>query len=356
MGKVNLSGLNKCYGTNLDRREIDLIEIPHVWLFKNHFDALRGYRLARFCKKKASEYDLMISTYNVMDFGKRGMQFIADFSFDDALRRAFDPKDNKLNAVCYKKSPIRTLYLKLGQILSGASKDGWKKNLTIANSDWSRKVMIEVYGIETRTIYPPVVDEFPDIAWNRREDGFICMGRLVPEKRMDRVIEILHKVKKRGWNIHLHIFGKPDNSMFVSKLRKLCEQNRDWSFMEGTLFGQKKLEFIAQHKFGISGRENEPFGIALAEMVKAGCIVFAPNRGGQREIVNHPALLYEDVEEAVDKIERVLKSEVRQIELRNHLRRQSKEFSTERFKAEIREVVNQFLKNSTFIESPIGMI
>ena len=114
--------------------------------------------------------------------------------------------------------------------------------------------------------------------------------------------------------------------------------------MEGTLIGNKKMEFIAQHKFGISGRENEPFGIAVAEMVRAGCIVWVPNGGGQVEIVNHPALTCNSIEDAVQKIEKVLKNNAMQIELHKHLAKQSKKFSTEKFKTEIRKLVHEFLE------------
>lgn len=344
MGRVNLGRLNEYYGTNLNATEIKTFEIPIPCLSKNRFDALRGYRLSRFCKKVSSEFDLMISTYNVMDFGRRGIQFIADFSFDDGLRRTFDPASKGLKGLLYKQSPFRWMYLKLGKILAGTSQDGWKKNLTIANSDWSGKVMEEVYGIETRTIYPPVVGEFPDIPWDRREDGFVCIGRLVPEKRVDRIIEILQKVRRRGWDIHLHIIGKTGDSGYIRNLQELCKRNSDWVFMEGGMFGEEKSEFISQHKFGIHGRKNEAFGIAVAEMVKAGCLVWVPNGGGQVEIVNHPALIYNNVEDAVDKIEEVLKRNTMQIELGEHLAKRSKNFSAEKFKAEIRKLIQEFPK------------
>ena len=66
-----------------------LIEISIPSLFKKRFDALRGFRLSRFCRRNSSEFDLMISPYNTMDFRKKVIQCIADFSFDYRLRRAF---------------------------------------------------------------------------------------------------------------------------------------------------------------------------------------------------------------------------------------------------------------------------
>jgi len=344
MGKIDLNQLNECYGTNLKPDEFKIISIPIPYLLRKRFDALRGYRLARFCKQHASEFDLMISTYNTMDFGKRGIQCIADFSFDDRLRRAFHPSLKGLNSLFYRASPARSIYLKLANILAGDSKDGWKRNLTIVNSEWTGKIIKEAYGMDSRLIYPPVASEFPIIPWNRKENGFVCIGRLVPEKKIDRHIKILGEARKKGWDIHLHIIGESGNLEYINELRGLCKRNSDWVFMEGGIFGRRKLEFIAQHKFGINGCEKEAFGIGVAEMIKAGCIVWVPNGGGQVEIVKHPTLIYNDVDDAVNKIEQVLKSNTTQIELREHLTMQSQKFSTERFTTEMRDVVQQFLK------------
>jgi len=43
----------------------------------------------------------------------------------------------------------------------------------------------------------------------------------------------------------------------------------------------------ASSRYGIHGAEGEGFGIAIAEMVKAGCVTFAPAVGGPAEILDH---------------------------------------------------------------------
>jgi glycosyltransferase involved in cell wall biosynthesis len=344
MGEVNLNRLNDCYGTNIYENEVKIISIPIPVLFKNRFDALRSYRLARFCKNKSSDFDLMISTYNVMDFGRKGIQYISDFSFADRSRRTFEPAPKGVKRIFYQESPFRWMYLKLGEILARTSKDGWKRNLTIANSDWSGKIMKENYGIETKTIYPPVANKFPDIPWNEREDGFVVLARLSPEKRIEKIVEILESMRKKGQNIHLHILGRLDDIVYTKRLKDFCDNKRNWISFEGLVVGNEKLEFIAKHKFSISGRENEPFGIAVAEAVKAGCITWVPNGGGQTEIVNHPNLIYQSVDDAANKIDKILKSDVMQEQLREHLSKQAEKFSTEKFTKEIRNIVIQFFE------------
>jgi len=249
----------------------------------------------------------------------------------------------------YKDSLPRGIYLKLGEMLSGISADGWKKNLTIANSVWTAKIMKEVYGVESVVIYPPVASEFPNIPWDEKEFGFVSLARIVPEKRIDRIIEILRRLRNMGWDIHLHILGRLDNSNYGVEIKKLCEKNSEWIFLEGLLTGQKKLEFIARHKFSISGINREAFGIAVAEAVKAGCIVWVPNGGGQVEIVNHPALIYNDADDAVNKIEQIFRSDTLQIELLNHLMKEANKFSTEMFQSQIKKLVRDFLTQSAQI-------
>ena len=161
---------------------------------------------------------------------------------------------------------------------------------------------------------------------------------------MDSIIEILQKVRERGHDVHLHILGGIDDSDYGRRVRGLAEQFREWVFLEGWTLGDRKRELLAGHRFGIHARPNEPFGIAVAEMVQTGCVVFVASGGGQVEIVNHPALIYENVADAVEKIIAVLTSEAEQEKLRNHLRQGSNSYSVKTFVDEMRRVVAEFIE------------
>jgi ribosome-associated translation inhibitor RaiA len=78
-------------------------------------------------------------------------------------------------------------------------------------------------------------------------------------------------------------------------------------------------------------------------MVKAGCIVFVPGEGGQAEIVNHRSLIYNSVEDAVEKIDTVLRKPQLQAELREHLKNQGTKFSTNAFMEGLRAAAEKFL-------------
>jgi len=342
--RVDLDRLNSFCETAVDARKVPLIEVPVPDFLRANFAALRGGVFARFCRRLVAEFDVMFMTYGMMDFGVRGIQFIHDPLFSHELHRQLTPFPRGLRGLFFRDSLLRKVYLGFSRRVARFSEEGMKNNLTLVNSEWTGRIVRNFYGIETRTVYPPVAGKFPDIAWSHREDGFVCVGRWSIEKRMERVLRILGEVRKRGAKIHLHLIGPGGDPRYVRRLRNLCRENREWVFMEEGIDSQAKSEMMASHKYGLSGRENEPFGIAVAEMVKAGCIVSVPNGGGQTEIVSHPALVYESDDDAVRKIEAVLVNSALQMNLRTHLAEGANRFSVDGFTRGIRKIVIEFLQ------------
>jgi len=342
--RVDLDRLNSFCDTGVDERKITVIEAPLPQLLRTNFAALRGGVFARFCRKLAPEFDLMFMTYGAMDMGVRGIQLIHDPLFTPELHRLLTPFPRGLRGWFYRDSLLRKVYLGLSRRVAGSSEEAVKRNLTLVSSEWTGKIVRDFYGIETRTVYPPVAGSFPDIAWSHREDGFVCAGRWSIEKRMERVLRILSEVRKRGAKIHLHLIGIGGDPHYVASVRQLCSQNREWVFVEEGIDSQAKSRLMAGHKYGLSARENEPFGIAVGEMVKAGCIVFVPDGGGQTEIVDHPALIYESDEDAVRKVEAVLANPTLAAVLRTHLAQGAERFSVSSFHGTVRNLVREFLE------------
>jgi len=345
-GKVDLLRLNEYYGTRLSPQEFSIREVrmPLGLQGTAKFAGLRRAFLQRYLKRVSLEFDVMISGYNPCDFGIRGIQCIGDFAFVREWRLALHPSLQNYRRWWYGDSPLRNAYLAFCNLVSKPNPDAWKRNVTVANSDWSAGCLRREFGIEARTVYPPVADDFPAIPYQEKENGFVCIGRVVPEKRMDAIIELLGRVREDGCDIHLHLLGGIDDSQYGRRLKQLCAKHHDWVFPEGLVFGRRKKELMARHRFGINACENESFGIAVAEMVKAGCIVFVPNGGGQVEIVNHPALIYEDDADAVRKIEAVLANAALQGSLREHLSQGAQRFSVSNFQGAMQNLVREFLE------------
>ena len=339
-GRPDIRAMNAKYGTTLDPAEIDARCLPIPPGMKTRFDALRGFRLARYCRRHAGEFEAMISGYNGLDFGRPGIQRIADFSFDDALRRELHPTSGAAGGALGRR-----FYLALARILAGGRPDGWKRNLTLANSEWTRDLLRERFGVESRVIYPPVDGDFPEVPWAEREDGFVVIARLVPEKGLGLIVDILSRVRRER-DIHLHIVGRRERTACAREVEELCGRHGDWIRLEGEVYGSDKAALLAGHKYGISGCRQEAFGIAVAEMVKAGEIVWVPSGGGQQEIAAQPRLIYSAPDEAAGKILAVLADAAAQAAIRRELAERSRMFSTARFAEEMRDAVMGFLKES----------
>lgn len=344
-GQVDLPALNDYYGTHLKTEDLSVQYAPLPLGLQNttRFVGLKGSFFQRYVRRAAGNFDVMISCYGPMDFGRRGMQMIADFAFVEEWRFSLHPGVRSWKQWWYGASPLRQLYLFACGRINGAGVDGWKRNLNLANSDWSAKLLREKFGVESQTLYPPVESDFPSVPFSERDDGFVCLGRISAEKRVDAVIDILSRVRQRGHVIHLHILGGADDSPYGLRIKSLAEQNRDWVFLEGWAVGEGKKKLLAGHKYGIHGRENEPFGIAVAEMVNAGCVVFVPKGGGQVEIVDNPALVFHDDADAVDKIDTILKLPHPEAPLESRMEVQSR-FSSQNFVVQIRQIVKNFLE------------
>lgn len=341
MGSTPLRRLDAAYGTRLEDSEVGLIQVPLPKPLQRRGDALRAALAARAVRPRWPGYDLLFSSYNVMDFGRRGLQYISDFSFDDSLRRALENPGDWREA--RRRSPLgRRLYLDAARRLARQSRAGWRRNLTLANSRWSRDLMAEAFGIESAVVYPPVVGPDPDVPWEKRADGFVTIGRIVPEKRVDDLADIAAEVRRAGWDVHLHVLGRLPDDDCGRRLEAKAREAGGGLSLEGPVYGDAKRDFLLGHRYGLSGRRHEPFGMSAAEMVKAGLIVWVPASGGQVEIVDHPELVFVSPADATAKIVRVLADPGRQRALREHLRRQAAKLSLGGFIEGIRRAGEEF--------------
>jgi len=330
-GGWDLPELNAQYGTQVNAEQIKVRIAPIPWPARRlDAAALRAACFQRFARKVAGEYDVRISAYNLTDWGLPAVHFIADFSWHRQVRERLDPI---APGFIYRDSWLRRIYLDIAdrcQNLSG--RDSLREDRIIANSHWTAELLRKVCKVECAAVaYPPVCGEFPAIPWQAKENAFVMIGRIAAEKRIEEATAILEAVRQRGHAIRLHLCGQIGSDTYGGKIAALCQDHADWIFAEGFVTGARKAEILARCQYGIQTRSAEPFGISVAEMIHAGAIVFAPNNGGQAEILDHPSLLFSDRNEAVEAISAVLESAALQDQLRTHLSAQAKRFSAEQF-------------------------
>ena len=342
-----LDAMNRFYGTTLDEGDIR-IHYPPRWLRQvvppARFNLWKHYYLLRQCRRMRPEYDVAICTYNEGDLGGDGIQYVHfPFYYDPRVNpRLRHPLQDYPQQWFHRSTLLMTAYFRLCELTMAFSRARMRRNVTLVNSEWTASRMKEAHGVDAITVYPPVPGTFPAVPWDQRETGFVCIGRIAAEKRIELIIAILSGVRRRGHNVHLHIIGSAGDRDYFERVQALQRDNASWVSLELHISRAQLAELASQHRYGIHAMRNEHFGIAVAEMVRAGCIVFVQRSAGPLEIVaGHEALTYQTPEEAVDKIVAVLGNAAQQEELRQHLARRKELYSTTEFTRRIRELVDR---------------
>jgi glycosyltransferase involved in cell wall biosynthesis len=340
---VEIDPINRFFGTDLRPGDFDTIEVPRSWrAIADHLPTpstlVKLSLLMRYTRRVSAGFDVLFGVYNETDYGRRGIQYV---HYPTYLRprpavdlRWYHPPQAGLN-----------LYYSLADRIADFSLDRLKANLTLVNSDWTGEHVTKFLGITTRTLYPPVVDPAPELPWHERRNGFLAVGRISPEKEYERVMNILARVRVHVPDLTLTIIGTWDrhSRAYFRSLTSLAESLGSWIEFRDNLSRDDVRALMATHRYGIHGMREEHFGMAAAEMARAGAIVWVPRGGGQMEIVDRePALMYESDDEAVRKIASALANAAEQQRLRDRLAATSERFSTARFIAQVRIIVNEF--------------
>ncbi len=199
----------------------------------------------------------------------------------------------------------------------------------IANSQHVAERVQRLYGRNADVIYAPVDPvAFPLFTGDRK--GYLTVSRLVPYKRIDRIIEAFRELP----SLTLTVVGDgPD----AARLRALAGANVRFT---GEL-DQPALVESMQRSTALVCAAKEDLGLTVIEAQTCGTPVIALRAGGYLETVDeaHGGSFYESDEPAVIR-EAILRHERRSTRsdperLRNGMDR----FTRERFREQIRRIV-----------------
>jgi len=229
------------------------------------------------------------------------------------------------------------MYRSLCRTLAGHGHPRMASLTVLANSKWTAQRFREAHGFDAEVVHPPTPGEVSGgERWQDRANRFVMVGRLSPEKRIPEVVSILERVRRSltpSRSPSLHIIGSWDsNARFQRRLEDLFSHHRDWIRLSIDPPRQELSRILRTSRYGIHGMTDEHFGMAVAEMQRAGCVAFVPSTGGPREIVgDEPRQIYDSDDEAVEKISSVLQDQRVQLELAERAVRRQDLFSTGRF-------------------------
>jgi glycosyltransferase involved in cell wall biosynthesis len=324
---------NAFYGTSIpaDRVTQHVVPAPWRWLSELPEDRLARLRLCsvlRYARPLASQYQLLITADNYAAFAKPGIQYV---HFPADLR----PQPARMPAV------VNLYFAMCDRLLGGRWTDA-ANNITLANSQWTA-AGLERQGEVSKPIvlYPPVIDPGEGLPWSERDNTFLCIGRFHGSKRVELAMDIVGRARAAAMrDARLIIVGSAVDHEYTNRIVRIAANHGEWIDLCEDLSRDELNRLMGQSRYGIQAMENEHFGMATAEMTRAGMLVFAHDSGGSREVLsNESALLWSSEGEAVRKILNVHDIEP----LRTRLKAHAKSFSTESFVERFRAIVASVL-------------
>jgi len=321
---------DRFYGTSLGRsaesievRRAAPIAAPLVGALPMRLDRIKSALLNRAARRLAPAFDLTITADHETDLGVSGIQYV---HFPSRLYRP-------------AASPVARVYAAVADRLDPRPAAGIARNRTLVNSAWVAGKMREAWGVESQIVYPPVAWSAPARPWAERANGIVTIGRLAPEKDFEKIVRIVDRVRAGRHDLRLHIVGSDDpaHRPYARRVRAAIRSHA-WITLHEQIARVDLERLIATNRYGIHGTVDEHFGIAIAEMIRGGAIVFAAAGGGASEIVDDPRLRYASEEAAVARIADVVSSPARQASLVASLAQSAERFAPDRFMAAIRDV------------------
>lgn len=341
---VDVDPINRFFGTHLRPGDFKTLLVPRgrvriVDRLPIPATLIKLALLMRYTRRVSAGFDVILGLYNETDYGRRGIQYV---NYPTYLR----PRPGVDLRWYHRSKVMLRLYYALTDAMAGFSLDRLKKNVTLVNSNWTGAHVRSFLGVETRTLYPPVVDPLPPPPWAARRPDFLAVGRISPEKEYERLMRILSRVRRQHPDLRLTIIGTTDRHArrYFNELTALASSLGSWIEFRQDLSRDEVRQLMATHRYGMHGMREEHFGMAPAELVRAGQIVWVPRGGGQMEIVGEePLLMFNTDDEAVEKILAVMASPAEQARLRDLLEQRGRLFSTDRFVSQVREIVASFV-------------
>ena len=244
--------------------------------------------LLRRARQLSADYDLLVTADDYAVFEKPGIQYV---HFPATL----NSRPTRLAAIVGVYFHFCDWWMGLPWPLAA-------RNLTLANSEWTAA---RLRGVgETRVLYPPVVDTGPGEPWACRSNTFLSVGRFHSSKRLEVVMSIVRRLRAGAIaDARLVIVGSPVDVGYSHRIREAAIRAGDWIQIREDLSRGELNALMGRSRYGVQAMEGEHFGMATAEMARAGCLVFPHRSGGSVEVVNGaPELLWDSEDEAVARI------------------------------------------------------
>ena len=222
-----------------------------------------------------NEYDLIISSSHIAAKGVLTSPYQLHISYiHTPMRYAWDQMNTYIKHSNFKKYGLE-IFLRyfLFKLREWDYISGRRADYLIANSTFTSRRIKKYWGIESEVIHPPVdIKRFN--YGNHRENFYLSVNRLVPNKRVDLLIKAFNKL-----GLPLIIIGDGPEKDY---LKKISRQNIKFFGRCSNKITENLLSKC--RAFVYAGIED--FGIAPVEAMASGAPVIAYGKGGLLDSVN----------------------------------------------------------------------
>jgi glycosyltransferase involved in cell wall biosynthesis len=333
LSRSSLADLNALFDTDADVR---VHRPPGTGVVCRAFDALpdrygpqlaaRSVLLRRLFAPHAADFDAAVSTANEFDLPLPSLQYI------------HFPQFNRRHAVAGDDPRLEPLWSRLAgvgdRILPADAR-------LLANSGWTADAVEAIYDRRPGVLAPPVDPVSNPRPWVEREVGVVVLGRLAPDKRPLEAIRIVDGVRARGYDLHCHLVGST-STIYADYARRVAAAvaDRPYVSLHRDAARERVTELLATHRYGLNCKPAEHFGMAVAEYVAAGMVAFAPETGGQREVLDGRSdRLFDSTPDAVATMAAAIANDDRPTLPRDR-------YASDRFHAAIRAAVAAVLRTA----------
>jgi len=167
----------------------------------------------------------------------------------------------------------------------------------IALTDSEAQSYRDLFGFPKIVVIPNGIDlnEFEPSLY--KENYLLFIGRIVPEKRLDFLIQAYNKLPSK---MPFLIAGYAPDQNYLKKLKNFSPKGI--SFVSPGR--EKLLQLLTKAKALLLASKNEAFGIVLLEAMASATPVIASDSGGFPEVVGEAGLLFKP-DSATDLIEKI---------------------------------------------------
>lgn len=241
------------------------------------------------------------------------------YLWDDSCRFA---KNYRPPSLLKPVIPFLLNYLRLWDFQAAQRVDQF-----VANSNFVARRIQKYYHQQPKVIYPPVkVSKF---YFSQPENYFLAVGRLLPYKRFDLIIQAFNYL---GWPLKIIGGGREEK-----KLKKMANDNIQFL---GKVSDSDLINFYAHCRALIFPQE-EDFGLVAVEAIAAGKPVIAYRSGGVLEIIEEGKNGMFFNQQSADSLIKTLKSFNSSDFNPQIIRQTAQKFDEEVFEEKIREIISK---------------